>query len=164
MTPSCRLLHPWPSLLFCGTMTQPSALYYAEAHGHGEGALCKVWSLCLDASSLASVTWILCCKEIHSNFRHVPPAVIVVSNLHMPDLDSVSQGPSKSGGVVSDSLPLSCFSCLNSSADSPPTCFCSAGYTGNGTHCTGMSSKCGQDSRLANTCWSYAKTRVLFVK
>ncbi|XP_075015285.1 stabilin-1 isoform X2 [Calonectris borealis] len=26
--------------------------------------------------------------------------------------------------------------CLNSSADSPPTCFCSAGYTGNGTHCT----------------------------
>ncbi|PKU35306.1 stabilihypothetical protein [Limosa lapponica baueri] len=26
--------------------------------------------------------------------------------------------------------------CLNSSADSPPTCSCSAGYTGNGTHCT----------------------------
>ncbi|XP_053809782.1 stabilin-1 [Vidua chalybeata] len=26
--------------------------------------------------------------------------------------------------------------CLNSSTDSQPTCFCSAGYTGNGTHCT----------------------------
>ncbi|KAM6256750.1 stabilin-1 [Porphyrio hochstetteri] len=26
--------------------------------------------------------------------------------------------------------------CLNSSADSPPRCSCSAGYTGNGTHCT----------------------------
>ncbi|POI31311.1 hypothetical protein CIB84_004938, partial [Bambusicola thoracicus] len=26
--------------------------------------------------------------------------------------------------------------CLNASVDSPPMCFCSAGYTGNGTHCT----------------------------
>ncbi|XP_010140444.1 PREDICTED: stabilin-1, partial [Buceros rhinoceros silvestris] len=28
--------------------------------------------------------------------------------------------------------------CLNSSAGFPPMCFCSAGYTGNGTHCTGL--------------------------
>lgn len=45
------------------------------------------------------------------------------------------------GCVVNDCLSLSCFSCLNSSTDSLPTCFCSAGYTGNGTHCTGVSSK-----------------------
>uniref|UniRef100_A0A8C5J7C1 Stabilin 1 n=1 Tax=Junco hyemalis TaxID=40217 RepID=A0A8C5J7C1_JUNHY len=37
---------------------------------------------------------------------------------------------------ASDCLSLSCFSCLNSSTDSQPTCICSAGYTGNGTHCT----------------------------
>lgn len=106
---------------------------------------------------------IWCYKEIHSNFRHVLPVVIVVSNLHMPDLYSGFHWPNKSGGVITDYLSLSCFSCLNSSADSPPTCSCSAGYTGNGTHCTGMSSKCGQDSRLANICWGYTKTRVLFV-
>lgn len=125
---------------------------------------CTVWGVKhVPASSLFSVTWVFG-EEKHSNFRHVPPVVIEVSNLHMPDLNSVSHHLSKLGGGVSYYLSLSCFSCLNSSADSSPMCFCTAGYTGNGTHCTGMSSKCGQDSRLAHMYWSYAKTRVLFVK
>lgn len=58
MTPSWCLLHPLSGLLFWSTGIQPSPLYHAEAYGHGEGALCEVWSLCLDASSPASMTWV----------------------------------------------------------------------------------------------------------
>ncbi|OXB72361.1 UNVERIFIED_CONTAM: hypothetical protein H355_005430 [Colinus virginianus] len=46
------------------------------------------------------------------------------------------------GRIEVDSCNSTCHqmaNCLNASVNSPPMCFCSAGYTGNGTHCTGMS-------------------------
>ncbi|OXB60701.1 hypothetical protein ASZ78_011541 [Callipepla squamata] len=43
------------------------------------------------------------------------------------------------GRIEVDSCNSTCHqmaNCLNASVNSPPMCFCSAGYTGNGTHCT----------------------------
>lgn len=99
----------------------------------GEGALWEAWA---GHQLLASLTggfgavkeYLECASCDHCGL------------LHMPDLYSASHQLSKSGGVVSGCWSLSCFSCLNSSTDSQPTCFCSAGYTGNGTHCSGVSS------------------------
>ncbi|XP_052535240.1 stabilin-1 [Tympanuchus pallidicinctus] len=49
------------------------------------------------------------------------------------------KGPSCQERIEVDLCNSTCHqmaNCLNASADSPPMCFCSAGYTGNGTHCT----------------------------
>lgn len=131
------LVLPSPSIIWypvLGTGNLPSPLYLAEAHGCGEVALWEAWAGLQVLDSMTGVfgavkEYLECASCGHCGL------------LHTPDLYSASHQPSKSGGVVSDCLSLSCFSCLNSSTDSLPTCFCSAGYTGNGTHCTGMSSK-----------------------
>lgn len=151
MTPSCCFLHPLSGLLSCGTGTQPSPLYGAGPYGHDECALCEVQSLCLDASSLASVTLVFGAVK---KYTATSGMFLLWSVWTLTCTCQTCIVSSKSGGAVGDCLSLSCFSCLNSSADSSPMCFCSAGYTGNGTHCTGTSSKCGQDSRLAKT-WGW---------